>query len=290
MSSPFVTDLPPARPSLEQGTEAHYSDARYYDRAYKRHRADLNFYLQTALELGGPILELGCGTGRITLPLARAGLEVVGVDSSEEMLERALDKLSTQSDDVKRLVDLGYGDIRSLRLEGARKRKNAETRRFRLIISPFNVLQHLYTLDDIERCLEVVRRHLMPRAGRFVFDVLMPDVRSLSRNPARRYKLGLLYHPAGDKRYHYTESFDYDPVAQIQYITMHFEDPDEPAASFETPLCHRQFYPAELEALLRYNGFDVVHRFGDFDRNPLEEASDSQVFVCRLRRNSRTLP
>lgn len=284
MSSHFVTDEPPERPSLQAGTEAHYSDAGYYDRAYRRHRADLNFYLQTALEHGAPILELGCGTGRITLPLARAGLDIVGVDSSIEMLERAQEKLSTQADDVRSLVEFRQGDIRSFRFERDRQRGKGKPQKFRLIISPFNVMQHLYSLDDIERCLEMVRQHLMPRAGRFVFDVLMPDVRSFSRNPTRQYKLGKIYHPAGDKRYNYTESFDYDPVSQVQYIRMYFEDPDDPGGSFETPLCHRQFFPAELEALLRYNGFEVVHRFGDFARNPLEEYSDSQIFVCRLGR------
>ncbi len=270
---PFnVTESRPPRPSLRDGTYAHYADADYYDRAYRRHRADVDFYLQTTLEHGGPVLELGCGTGRMTLPVACAGVDVVGVDLSHEMLRAAKQKVETQSEKVQSHIELRQADLRELRLG----------RTFRLIISPFNVMQHLYTLDDLERGLAVVRRHLMPRAGRFVFDVLMPDIRGLGRNPGKRYKMGQVYHPAGDKRYDYRESFDYDEANQIEHITMWFDDPDDPEASFSTPLAHRQFFPLELMALLRYNGFEVVERWGSFDREPINEDSASQIFVCRL--------
>ena len=270
----FVTDEPPPRPSLDEGTSAHYSDATYYDRAYRRLKADLNFYLQTALEIGGPVLELGCGTGRVTFPIASAGIDIVGVDLSEEMLDTAEDKLEVLSPDVRERVTLLHEDVRSVDLD----------RKFRLIISPFNVLQHLYTRADVEKCLDVVKAHLMPRAGRFVFDVLQPDIRGLGRNPARKYKLGQVYHPLGDKRYFYQESFDYDPVMQVQYITMYFEDPDDPeGGSFETPLCHRQFFPAELEALLTYNGLRVLNRYGSFDRQFLQEDSESQIYLCKMK-------
>lgn len=272
----FVTEALPPRPDVLTGTVAHYSDAAYYDRAYKRYKADIDFYLQVALEHGGPILELGCGTGRVTIPLARAGFEVHGVDLSAPMLEAAADKVAAESDEVRSRITLCRGDIRRLSLK----------RTFRLILSPFNVLQHLYTRDDIERCFDVVKRHLMPRVGRFVFDVLMPDVRALSRNPTKQYKMGQLYHPAGDKRYFYRESFDYDPMTQVEFITMYFDDPDDPEQSFETPLAHRQFFPLELEGLLHYNGFDPLECYGAFDREELQEDSDSQIYVCKLASSS----
>lgn len=259
---------------LEAGTSAHYDDPAYYDRLYRRYRHDVPFYLQVALEHGGPVLELGSGTGRVTLPLARAGLRVVGLDAHPRMLEAAYDKLIDEPGEVASRVELLRRDVRGFDLG----------RRFRLVIAPFNVLQHLYSREDLEGCLGAVRRHLMPRAGRFVFDVLMPDPESLARDPDRRYRLGKAYHPAGRKSYGYRESFAYDPVAQVQTITMYFDDPDEPDGSFETPLCHRQLFPGELEALLHYNGFRLLERYGDFDRSPLDERADSQVYVCALRR------
>lgn len=265
-------DETPKRPDLNLGTTAHYADPTYYDRTYKRHRADITFYLQTILEQNGPVLELGCGTGRITLPVARLGIDIVGVDSSEAMLEKARSKLATQSQPVRNHVEFQCQDIRNMDLK----------KKFRVVISPFNVLQHLYTRPDLEGCFNVVKKHMMPRAGRFVFDVLVPDVRALGRSSARKYKLGKAYHPRGEKRYLYRESFDYDPISHIQYITMYFEDPDDPSGSFEVPLCHRQFFPVEMEALLHYNGFEIIDVFGDFDRSPLDEDKDTHIYVCKL--------
>jgi SAM-dependent methyltransferase len=267
----WVTEARPPRPNLADGTSAHYRDAEYYDRAYRTLREDVELYLLTALEHGGPILELGCGTGRVTLPLARAGFSVTGIDISQEMLERARGKLRAEASPVRRRVDLRLADMRTLRLR----------RRYRLVISPFNVVQHLYTRRDFELACATVRHHLEPRTGRFVFDVLLPDVASLNRNPTRRYHLGQVVHPAGGKRYDYRESFDYDPMAQVQLVTMRFEDPDDPAGTFETPLAHRQFFPLELEALVHYNGLEVVERYGGFDRSDLTEDSSSQIYVCR---------
>ena len=270
----WVTEERPRRPDLESGTRSHYQSAEYYDRAYKTHKADIDFYLTTALEHGGPILELGCGTGRIALPLARAGFSVTGVDISPEMLGGLRRKLDEEPPEVRRRVKLEVADMRSLQLN----------RRYKLVISPFNAMQHLYTLDDFEQFCHSVKRHMMPRAGRFAFDVLLPDVTAFSRNPTRRYKLGKIFHPEAGKKLLYQESFDYDPIAQVQFINMHFTDPYDEERSFMTPLAHRQFFPIELEALIRYNGFETLYRFGDFDRSPLGEDSESQIYVCRLAR------
>jgi len=260
--------------SLEAGSAAHYISADFYDRVYRGYIHDVPFYVELALEHGDPVLELGCGTGRVALELARAGCHVTGVDSMETMLAAARAKAAGEPDEVERRTRFFRQDIRELDVDG----------KFRLVTSPFNVLQHLYEREDLERCLAGVRRHLMPRAGLFAFDVLVPDAAALCRPPGKRYRLGKAWHPAGRKRYLYRESFDYDPVTQVQTITMHFDDPDDPSGSFATPLCHRQLYPAELEALLHYNGFRVVERYGGFDRSPLDDSSEIQIYLCALRR------
>lgn len=270
---PWATAPRPPRPDLGAGTEAHYLCAEYYDRSYSRLTDDIGFYCRLGETQGGPVLELGCGTGRITLPLARAGLSITGVDISPPMLAAAQRKLAAEPWTVRRRVDLRLGDMRSVRLR----------RRFRLVISPFNAMQHLYTREDFERCCRTVHHHLMPRAGRFAFDVLLPDTVALTRNPTRRYKLGQVRHPGDgeEKKYLYQESFDYDPLAQVQFIMMHFVDPDDEAGSFDTPLAHRQFFPLELEALVHYNGFETLERYGDFQGHELDGDSESQVYLCR---------
>ena len=173
---------------------------------------------------------------------------------------------------VRERVAFRRGDLRALRLK----------RRFPLVIAPFNVFMHLYTRRDVERALATVKRHLR-RGGRFAFDVRMPDARELARDPERVYKAGKVTRPETGRRYHYRERFAYDPVDQIQTIEMAFVGDGDPLDFHLTPLTHRQFYPAELEALLHYNGFTLLERWGDFERGPLDEASESQVLLCRAR-------
>lgn len=264
-----------ATDALARGTDAHYEDAEYYDRAYKRRREDVRFYVQYAAERGGPVLELGVGTGRVAAELAREGLEVVGVDRMETMLERARTRIAALPRAARHRVSLVRGDLARLALG----------RRFPLVISPFNVLMHLYSRRDWERALGTVRAHLRP-SGRFVFDVLLPYPPALARSPARLYRGRPV--TLGGRAQRYGESFHYDPVTQVQTIQMVFEDAvDRRRPPVIVPLAHRQLFPAELEALLHYNGLELVDRWGDFSRGPLDQYSESQVIVAKLRRGWR---
>ena len=255
------------------GSEAHYEDGRYYDQAYRRRRHDVRFYAELAMRYGGPVLELGVGTGRVALAIARAGIEVVGVEPMQPMLDRAQEQLAKLPASVRDRVELRKGDLGRLRLR----------RRFPLVIAPFNVWMHLYTREDVERGLATVRHHLEPR-GRFVFDVLLPDPASLARNPSKRYRGGRVPHPRGGVPYRYSEYFSYDPMRQIETIMMDFEHPADERQSFCTPLTQRQFFPAELEALLHYNGFRIDSHTSDFTGGPITPETESQVIVARLRR------
>jgi SAM-dependent methyltransferase len=254
------------------GTEAHYEDGRYYDQAYRRRRHDVRFYTDLALESGGPVLELGVGTGRVALAIGKAGIEVVGVEPMAPMLARARERLDKLPRVARDRIELRQGTLERLRLP----------RKFPLVIAPFNVWMHLYTREEIERGFATVRHHLEPR-GRFAFDVLLPDPISLAREPAKRYRGGEVPHPRDGARYRYSEYFSYDPVAQIETVMMDFEHPDDERLSFCTPLTQRQFFPAELEALLHYNGFTLESHTGDFEGAPISAATESQVVVATLR-------
>jgi len=255
------------------GSKAHYEDGRYYDQAYRRRRHDVRFYTDLAVESGGPVLELGVGTGRVALAIAKAGIDVVGVEPMGPMLDQARQRLDGLPHTARDRIELRSGDLTRLRLR----------RKFPLVIAPFNVWMHLYTRDDIERGFATVRHHLAPR-GRFAFDVLLPDPVSLARDPSKRYRGGEVPHPRDAVRYRYSEYFSYDPVAQIETIMMDFEHPEEKDRSFCTPLTQRQFFPAELEALLHYNGFTVESHTGDFDGKPITADTESQVLVATARR------
>lgn len=255
------------------GSEAHYQDGRYYDQAYRRRRHDVRFYTNLAIESGGPVLELGVGTGRVAFAIAKAGIEVVGVEPMAPMLAQARDRLRRLTRAGRQRIELREGDLQRLRLR----------RKFPLVIAPFNVWMHLYTRKEIERGFATVHHHLEP-GGRFAFDVLLPDPASLARDPSKRYRGGEVPHPRGGVRYRYSEYFRYDPATQIETVMMDFEHPDDKDQSFCTPLSQRQFFPEELEALLHYNGFQVESHTGDFDGKSITAGTESQVIIARARR------
>ncbi|MBL9024568.1 MAG: class I SAM-dependent methyltransferase [Myxococcales bacterium] len=261
------------RPDLElvAGTTAHYEDPAYYQKTYADRTEDVRFYVRAAKRFGGPVLEYGCGNGRITLAMAQEGVEVVGIDISPAMLADLRARLADEADTVRDRVTIKRGDMRAFRAR----------RRFPLVICPFNAFLHLYTRQDVERFLDRVREHLAP-GGRLIFDVTMPDASELARPPARLFRTPPFVYPEMG-RVRYGERFDYDPLRQILFVNMEFE-PASGADPFVTPLAHRQFFPQELEALLHYNGFVIDKLVGDFFGAPEKE---TQTLVYEVRAAAR---
>ncbi len=268
----------PSDAALRLGTEAHYVEPELYDKTYARRTHDVERYLELSRELapGGTILELGAGSGRMTIPLARAGHEVVAVDRMASMLEKLRDRLEDEPREVRERITIKRGDLSKLRLR----------RRFDLVVAPFNVFMHLYTRPDVERALATCRAHLRP-SGKLVFDVSMPDMRAFVRDPARAYTAPPVLDPKTRKKYRYHEQFAYEPESQIQMITAVMRAIDDPTDIRLLPLAHRQFFPAELEALLHYNGFTLQARWGGFERGLVTLDCESQLVVAGLRRGWR---
>jgi SAM-dependent methyltransferase len=259
---------------LEAGTAAHYEDPAYYAKTYRGRLEDVRYYVDLAERRGGPVLELGCGNGRITIPIARAGVPVVGVDLSAPMLADLRSRLAAELDDVRARVTVRRGDMRAVRLG----------RRFPLVFCPFNAFLHLYERRDVERFLATVRAHLAPR-GELVFDVSIPEPSELARTPDRAFGAPRFRYPSADgagDMVRYAERFDYDKLRQILFVAMEFS-PESGAPGWMTPLAHRQFHPAELEALLHYNGFAIAKRFGGFDGSAPTNDSATLLLHCRAR-------
>lgn len=258
---------------LESGSRAHYEDPEYYAATYAQRIDDVAFYVAQAREAGGPVLEYGIGNGRIALPIARHGVSVVGVDHSGPMLADLRRRLRGEPRDVRRLVRVVRGDMRSVSLG----------RKFPLVVATFNTVLHLYERADIEQFFACVRAHLAP-AGRFVVDLAVPAASDLARDPAQPFHAPRFRHPTAGVLVRNRERFDYDPIRQVLFVAMEFEPVGDPAASWMTPLAHRQFFPQEWEALLHYNGFDVIRVEGDFIGGPLTRESDVMVWHTRRRR------
>lgn len=257
---------------VDAGSREHYADAALYDYEYRRRRADVGFYRELARKrLGetGRILELGAGSGRVTIPLARAGHEVVAVDQSPAMLAKLRARVAALPSAVARRITVVQGDLRDFDVG----------KKFPLVVAVFNVLEHLYTRVEVDACLRRVVRHLTPD-GAFAFDVQMPDLAWLLRDPTKRWAKTRFTDPTTGRAMYYSTNHDYDPVGQIVLIRLYYEPVDGKGPTKIVKLSQRKFFPAELEALVAHAGLRVVERYGDFGWRPLDGSAESQVLVC----------
>ena len=257
---------------LEAGSRAHYEDASYYTHTYRTRIEDVARYVELGLASGGPVLELGIGNGRIALPLARHGIEVIGVDKSVEMLADLRRRLKDEPAEVRARLSFVRGDIRKVSLR----------RKYPLVICPFNTALHLYTRADVRSFLHVVKSHLTP-GGTFVCDLSLPVPRDLARSADRAYGAPPFNHPTLG-RVKYEEIFDYDRVRQILFISMFFTP--KSGETVMSPLAHRQFYPEEWQLFLEEAGFRVATIEGDFQAGPLTQESDVMVVHARRARRA----
>jgi SAM-dependent methyltransferase len=262
--------------ALEWGSDAHYVDPAYYAATYADRDDDIAYYVELALDraCAGPcrVLEYGCGNGRIALPIAHSGVAVTGVDRSVPMLADFRKRLGRNPEALRRRVEIKRGDMRSLRLK----------RRFQLVLCTFNTFLHLYTRRDVEQFCARVRDHLV-RGGRFVLDVSMPDPSELASDPDKAYRTPRFRHPTRGEVVRYAERFDYDPLTQVLMVDMEFEPKGRPKDRWSMPLAHRQFFPCELEALLHYNGLDVVEQHANFERRPPDRDTTTLIYHCKKR-------
>jgi SAM-dependent methyltransferase len=243
-----------------------YLDGRYYDQLFAHVSEDLPFWISQVNQYGDPVLELACGTGRITIALAQAGFDVTGIDNAEGMLREARRKSAEAGVEVEWVK----ADMRDFDLGRA----------FSLIILPANTLCHLLNLNDFEACLASVRKHLAPH-GRFVIDVFVPQIELLINEPGKRSPFSEYDDPDGRGRIEVTESYVYEPDTQIKRITTYHSIPGEDT-EIEGELNMRMYFPQELDALIKYNGFVLECKYGSYDQIAFGAESQKQLVVCRL--------
>jgi len=222
------------------------------------------FYRELAAQVGGPILELACGTGRLTVPLAGDRHNVVGVDASRPMLQTARRKAADVDE-----VDISFveADMRAFDL----------VRSFPLIIVSCNSLGHLISNAELIACFGCIRRHLDP-GGLLAFDIVNPDVRSLARSQAEYIRLDVGPNPSSGIAIE--EIAAYDPVQQVRIASWRVREPGLEVREV-APLRLRQIFPQEVPLLLEAAGLELAARFGDFAKNPLTGASLNQICLAR---------
>ena len=250
-----------------------FEDAVLYDWEYRRRRDDVRFYRTLADERGGPILDLGCGTGRLMLPLLRAGHTVVGIDRAPAMLARAAARVRRLAPGVRRRALLLRGDMRQLPVR----------RRFEFAVAAFHTIQHLATDRELARFFAGVARTLRP-GGWFAFDTFAPNAQFLTRANAgrkargdRRWARTHFRHPATGRRTEYSESYRLD--GRILTTTFHYRAVG--ARQRRVALVHRLLSPTDIERLLAGSGLTLIATWGGFDGQPLDAKTEQHVYLVR---------
>jgi SAM-dependent methyltransferase len=250
--------------------------AEYYDLIHQGLPGEAEFYVGQAARLAGPTLEVGCGTGRIAIPMAMTGVEVTGLDVSAAMLDICREKAAAVGP-VRGSLGLVQADMRDFDLQ----------REFSLIAMPYRTFMHCLTPEDQRACLESVKRHLAAD-GRFILNVwaarpsaiaphVGPQARGLRLSGA--YDLG----DEGHRLVHFCSSRYHESRQELaEDHLLHVLDADGIVQQTQfLSLLRAWFTPREMEHLVRSCGFEVEALFGDFDCGPFGPASTEMVWALR---------
>ena len=249
--------------------------ADYYDSSpiLTQRTQDVAFYRMAARQYGDPVLELGCGTGRITLAVAEAGYRIVGLDISERMLERALEKRGAMPREARERVQLVREDMTEFELG----------EKFRTIVIPFRPFQHLLETEQQIACLNCARKHLAEN-GRLIVDFFQTDPERM-HDPMFQNELRLAEYdlPGGrhvvlsERVAAFRRALQRNDVEMIFRVT----HPDGKEERLVMAWTLRYFFRYEVEHLLARCGFHVEALYGNFDGSPLSDDSPEMIFVAK---------
>ncbi len=243
--------------------------SRFYDLENADFTEDLDFWVGLAKDSGGSVLELGCGSGRVTQQIARAGVNIVGLDNSEPMLALAHAKLNRKPELAARAT-LVHGDMTDFDLAA----------KFAAVICPFNTFMHLTTTAGQLALLACARRHLNP-GGLLVLDLTNPAPAYLDSNES----LTLERTFRDDENNLTIQQFAttrVDRTAQIAHILWQYDTlaADGAVKRALVPLALRYTFPAEMSLLLECANFKLAHLYGDYDESALTDESERMIVVA----------
>jgi SAM-dependent methyltransferase len=242
-----------------------YDAPELYDLLFEALDFDIPYWLKVAREAGGPLLELGCGTGRVLMRLLEAGADADGLDSSAPMIERFRAKVRAKGWKNRAVV----ADMRAFALR----------RRYARIICPFNGFAHCETTDDQVRTLGCCRDHLEP-GGALILHMSYPGPKYWSEPDGVPVFEAEAKDPSTGRTIQMWDTRTKDPVAQIQQSEVEIREVDEAgqtAASHWFATSQRWVYRFELELLFRAAGFGRWTILGGFDGKPLTDPEDQMI-------------
>lgn len=245
--------------------------AEYYDLFHSSRQEDVDFWTGIADRIGGPVLEIGCGTGRVGLEIVRHGNELCGIDQSEDILNIFRRKLAAQPEEVQSRVELHQWDMRTFQLD----------RQFPLAIIPFRPLQHMLTLDDQIATLANARRHI--KTGGFLgFDVFFPNFAAFEqRDGVEKFERDWV-NESGNTVKRFFLRHRVDRVNQVIYGSFIFRtyDGDTLVSEEISPLDMSFYTYPHLRLLLKLTGFEPVEEYGSFALESIT-ARQEMIFLAR---------
>lgn len=241
-----------------------YYDGPHYDRRYADYTHDIEFWADYAESVGGDVLELAAGTGRLAVPIARRGLHVVGLDVSPAMLASAEAKAGEN-------VRFRLGDMRSFDLG----------RTFDLVLIACSSLCHLLTDADLASCLTSVRAHLRP-GGTLAIDVATPHSQTATADGTWRPRFSYP-DPAGTGTVSVRGRRTYNQDTRL--LTDDLDYTFSADGHVERATRISRMYPFnDLQAALTESGFAISEAYGDFDRRQRTDDADTQILLCTTER------
>ena len=238
-------------------------DANIYD-GMNTNLADLDFYKRwLPKNKNARILELCCGTGRLTIPIAKDGYDISGVDNMPSMLEQA----KVKADKGGLEVEFIEADIRTLDLP----------EKYDLIFIPFNSIHHLYKNDDLFKAFQAVKNHLKD-GGLFLLDCFNPNIQFIVEGEKEQKEIAK-YTTNDGRDILIKQIMRYENKTQINRIEWHYYI----NGKFDSiqNLDMRLYFPQELDSYLEWNGFNIMNKFGGFEEEAFNDNSLKQIFVCQ---------
>ena len=245
--------------------------AQYYDSDNKDMlKDDIGFYLDYADKLEGKVLELGCGTGRITIPIAKAGHQIWGLDISEPMLDVLWEKAKCENEITNANLNISIGDMRNFELN----------QKFKLIFIPFRTFQSLITDQEQKYCLKCCHDHLTDD-GIFIVNVFKPwglIDRSWVQPEQTDYET--IEDGIKIKRTHICKRVDLKNQVIYPTLIYYVTDKNGKTEKYYEHLAMKYYYVDQLRELLQKSGFEVINEFGYYDKCSIEKGGEI-IFVCK---------
>jgi SAM-dependent methyltransferase len=257
-----------------------YKHPEEYDREHLGDDEDIGFYLSLSRRLAPrKVLELGCGTGRIALPLAELGFEVIGLDNQPEMLQKAEERRRQARNEIRERLQFFEGDMRTW----------SASRDFDLILIPASSITHVHSLEDQLAVWNTCHDNLRP-GGRLLVDVTMPNLASFAdsfRVPPRtpvEIDIDNINESDGTRliRRKTTRYLSHEQRAQIRFMYEKYQD-GRGVETFLDDFESHVFFPRELRLLFIHTGYEVEETMGDYVGRALK--ADSPIIIMIGRRS-----